>query len=145
MPFIIIAIIVLYLVFIAWTWYNLGNIERVKKIQYLGIGAVLIFVFTLILFQFSKNGISYINQDIEKSIRIMIIVLFTGLNGCVLLPISSKIIEQLQEKEVDNLKLKKRMLMFMVLVIVICIFESGYMKSLQQGILQVVNSQFNKT
>lgn len=75
----------------------------------------------------------------------MIIVLFTGLNGCVLLPISSKIIEQLQEKEVDNLKLKKRMLMFMVLVIVICIFESGYMKSLQQGILQVVNSQFNKT
>lgn len=141
MPFIIIAIIVLYLVFVAWTWYNLGNIEKTKKIYYLGIGVFLTFVITLILFQFSKNGISYINQDIEKSIRFMIIVLFTGLNGCVLLPFFAKIMEQLQEKEEDLLKLKKRIIVFLVLVIVICIFESGYMRSLQQGILQVVNSQ----
>lgn len=141
MPFIIIAIIVLYLVFIAWTWYNLGNIEKTKKIYYLGIGVFLTFVITLILFQFSKNGISYINQDIEKSIRFMIIVLFTGLNGCVLLPFFAKIMEQLQEKEEDLLKLKKRIIVFLVLVIVICIFEGGYMRSLQQGILQVVNSQ----
>lgn len=141
MPLIIIAIIILYLVFIAWTWYNLGYLEKTKKVKYLIIGTIFVLVLTFILFQFSKTGISYINKDIEKTIKIMMITLFTGLNGCLILPCFGKIIDELQEENADKVKLKRRIIIFIVILILIIICESGYMNNLQQGIMQVVNSQ----
>ena len=47
---IIIIVTVLYAVIIGWTWSSLGDIERKKKILITGIGILLVYLITLLLF-----------------------------------------------------------------------------------------------
>lgn len=51
---IIIIVTVLYAVIIGWTWSSLGDIERKKKILITGIGILLVYLITLLLFNISK-------------------------------------------------------------------------------------------
>lgn len=63
---IIIIVTVLYAVIIGWTWSSLGDIERKKKILITGIGILLVYLITLLLFNISKNQIQYPDISAEK-------------------------------------------------------------------------------
>ena len=143
MTIVVVTIILLYLVLIAWTWYNLGILEKPKKIAYIVIGMLTNFVFTIILFQFSKNGVDYINSNIESSIGKLTLILYTALNGCMLLPFLAKTIDKLKEKELTKEQLRTRLIIFFVIIVLICFFETGYMRSMQQGILKIVKAKLN--
>ena len=69
MIFIIGFAIVIYFVFFAWTWQSLGFIEKPKKVAFIIIGTVVMFVITLVIFQISKGNIQYQNVEMEKSVR----------------------------------------------------------------------------
>ena len=58
--FIIIAIIIIYLILIAWSWKNLGNLEKSKKIIYIVIGLIATYIFTYIIILFDAF---YINPS----------------------------------------------------------------------------------
>ena len=88
----------------------------------------------------SKNGIEYSNNDIENNIQTIIVTLFTGFNSLILLPFLNKQIIKLKEKETnENDVVKKVLIMFFIFVICI-IFECGYMKDTQKGILNIQKS-----
>ena len=59
MIFIVITAIIIYFVTIAWSWHNLGFIEKSKKVAFIIIGILIMYIITLIVFQISKNGINY--------------------------------------------------------------------------------------
>ena len=63
---IIIIVTVLYAVIIGWTWSSIGDIERKKKILIKGIGILLVYLITLLLFNISKNQIQYPDISAEK-------------------------------------------------------------------------------
>lgn len=63
---IIIIVTVLYAVIIGWTWSSLGDIERKKKILITGVGILLVYLITLLLFNISKNQIQYPDISAEN-------------------------------------------------------------------------------
>ncbi len=138
--FIIAATIIIYIVLIIWTWKSLGNIERPKKIICLAIGLIITYIVTYIIFLLSKGNINYPSEEIMKTVQNTLIILFTGINGCILMPYTAKILDKINEEEIDSKKLKKKILILVILLVIIFIFEIGYMGSTQEGILQIYNS-----
>ena len=140
MPLVIIMIFILYSVVIGWTWNNLGDIAKIKKILIIAGEMLSISIITLIVYSISKNGIEYTNKDVENSVRTLIVALFTGLNSLIVLPFLNKQIIKLKEKEVDEKKVVKKLAILLLVFIICIIFECGYMKDTQKGILQVQKS-----
>ena len=99
MPLIIIMIFILYSVVIGWTWNNLGDIDKIKKILIIAGEIFAICLITLIVYAISKNGIDYTNEKVENSVKIIIVSLFTGFNSLIILPFLNKQIIKLKEKE----------------------------------------------
>ena len=140
MPLVIIMIFILYSVVIGWTWNNLGDIAKIKKILIIAGEMLSISIITLIVYSISKNGIEYTNKDVENSVRTLIVALFTGLNSLIVLPFLNKQIIKLKEKEVDEKKVVKKLAILLLVFIICIIFECGYMKDTQKGILHVQKS-----
>lgn len=140
MPLVIIMIFILYSVVIGWTWNNLGDIDKIKKILIIAGEMLAISLITLIVYSISKNGIEYTNRDVENSVRTLIVALFTGLNSLIVLPFLNKQIIKLKEKEAEEKSIVKKLAIMFLIFIVCLIFECGYMKDTQKGILQVQKS-----
>ena len=135
-----IVTIILYFVLIAWTWHNLGTFEKSKKLIYLVLGILLIYGFTFIIFQVSKNGIVYENIQIHNSVQTLLIVVFSGINGIIIMPQIAKILEEMKENNQEKILVKRKIILLLIILFLCFIFESGYMKTTQEGILQVYYS-----
>ena len=144
MPIIILMTFILYSVVIGWMWNNLGETSKVKKIIIIFIELLIIYLITLITFNISKSDIEYNNLEIEASIRNIIVIIFTGFNGLIILPFINKQVIKLKESESDS-EIKKtfKKIAVLLLIFIICIiFECGYIKDIQRGILEM---QQNRT
>ena len=49
MPLIIIVTIIVFLILIAWTWQSLGQLDKSKKVLFILIGIVIMYICTLIV------------------------------------------------------------------------------------------------
>lgn len=144
MLLIILMTFILYSVAIGWTWNNLGDIDKVKKILIIAGELIVIYIVTLILFGISKNGIEYTNKDVEGNIKNVIVALFTGFNSLIVLPYLNKQIIKLKEKETDEKNIIKKLLIMFLIFVVCIIFECGYMRDTQKGIIQVQKSHYTR-
>lgn len=138
MTIIIIGAILIFIVSCVWTWHNLGVIERPRKIVFIIISLIIMYLITLMVFQMSKNGISYpdyLNEKVEGTTKNMIVLIFTGLNSLILTPFLAYIYGKYTEEDLEAGKAVKRIIIGIV-IFIICIFmETSYMKDVQQGIL----------
>lgn len=138
MAIIIIGAILIFIVSCVWTWHNLGVIERPRKIVFIIISLIIMYLITLMVFQMSKNGISYpdyLNEKVEGTTKNMIVLIFTGLNSLILTPFLAYIYGKYTEEDLEGGKAVKRIIIGIV-IFIICIFmETSYMKDVQQGIL----------
>lgn len=138
MAIIIIGAILIFIVSCVWAWHNLGVIERPRKIVFIIISLIIMYLITLMVFQMSKNGISYpdyLNEKVEGTTKNMIVLIFTGLNSLILTPFLAYIYGKYTEEDLEAGKAVKRIIIGIV-IFIICIFmETSYMKDVQQGIL----------
>lgn len=139
MVLIISIIIVIYVLLIAWVWTNLGVIDKTKKILIILIGIVIVYLITLIVFNISKSGINYEQKIMEKDIRRILVSMFTGLNSLITLPFIAKLIEKIHENQIEQKEVSKKLSIIVVIFVICMFFECGYMKDIQQGILDMVN------
>lgn len=137
MPVVIALIIVIFFVFISWTWHNLGNIDNSKKVMIIIISLIILFIITFIMFNISKQDISYNSEQEMQDVRNVLVILFTLINALIIMPIISKTISKMREKEITEEQLKKRFIVILVVFVIILIFECGYMKNIQQQILNI--------
>ena len=144
MAFIIIVSIVIYLVLIAWTWQSLGFIEKTKKVGIIVIGIFLTYIITLIVFQIAKGDITYPNANIQNSIKNMLVAIFTGINGLIVMPQIGKMLDKINEDEIEKEQLTKRVIILLIIFIICLVFESGYMKNTQEGILKIYQTMVEK-
>ena len=104
MLFIFIMVIMIYFILIAWTWQSLSFTENFKKVAYLVIGFIIIYIITFIVFQISKSQIQYQNAQMQSDVQNILVLLFTGINGIIVMPQIGKILDKLNgdEKEGRN-------------------------------------------
>lgn len=134
---IIIIVTVLYAVIIGWTWSSLGDIERKKKILITGIGILLVYLITLLLFNISKNQIQYPDISAEKYVKNILVIIFTGINSIAILPYAAKMYNKIYEGTIESQELKKKLVFIIILIILGIFLECEYMKDIQQGILNI--------
>ncbi len=139
MTFIIIGIIIIYLLVIAWSWNSLEDTETPKKLLVILAGIVAVFLITQIVFSMSKSGVNYENNDIEKSVGQVIVLLFTGLNSLVI-PFITRTFKKKENGEIDDNVFKVRMIIICVIFLICLFLECGYMTDTQEGILRVYES-----
>ena len=131
MIFIIITAIIIYFILIAWTWQSLGTIEKSKKIAYILIGIILMFVITLIIFQTTKGGINYENAQIKANVQNVLVIIFTGINAIIVMPQIGRMLDKVSEGEIEKDVLKKKLIILLIIFIICILIERGYMKSTQ--------------
>lgn len=135
-----IATIIIYFILIAWTWKSLGFIEKTKKVVFILIGIIIMYGITWIIFQIAKNGINYQNQAMQSTAQNILVAIFTGINGIIMMPQIGKILDKINEDEMKKEQLVKRIMILTIIFILCLIFESGYMKDTQEGILKIYDA-----
>ena len=144
MAFIMIVAIAIYLILIAWTWQSLGFIEKSKKVAFIIVGIILIYILTLLIFQMTKGGIVYENEEMRKSVQNILVAIFTGINGLIIMPQIGKVLDKINEDEIEKSQWKKRIIILVIVFILCVIFEVGYMKDTQKGILNMYYAMLQK-
>ena len=143
MSLIIIIIIAIYFILIAWTWQILGNVEKTKKVAVIIIGILIMYIVTLIVFNISKVGLNYENTNAQADVRNVLVTVFTGINGIIVIPQLAKVIEKISEDEIDKKTASRKFLIIAIIFIVCVIIECGYMKDIQKGIINIYNIEKN--
>ena len=137
MIFIVVTTIIVYFILIAWTWKSLGFMEKTKKVIFIIIGTILMYGITQIVFQMTQGGIDYPNVEIQKEIQNILVPIFTGINGIIVMPQVAKMLDKIMEEQIEKEKLVKRAIILIIIFMVCLIFEIGYMKDTQEGIVKM--------
>ncbi|MBP3801675.1 MAG: hypothetical protein J6I85_06625 [Clostridia bacterium] len=138
MPIIITLVISVFLILLSWTWHNLGNIEKSKKVAIIIVLLLLIYIITLIIFNISQKDILYEIQDEKELIKNVFVLLFTLVNGIIVMPMICKTINGVFEKETKKENATTKIMIILVIFIILLFLECGYFKSIQQGILNML-------
>lgn len=144
MPVIIIIMLAIFCVLIIGTWHYLGNIEKTRKIVFIIIGIFASYLITMLLFSISKSGITYPSGEIEQMVQNMIVTVFTGLNGILVLPYLGKLWDKMSEEEITKQQFQKRICILLIIAIIVFIVESNYLNGVQNGILEIYQKAISK-
>lgn len=140
MLLIIIISIILYAVVIAWTWHNLGEIDKVKKVAVILIGIIVMYIISLTIFYISKGQINYPNEILETKTRRILVILFTGLNSLIVLPYISKQFDKIHEGDIEKQTFTRKIVILLIILSLCAWFESGYINNVQEGIIKIYQS-----
>ncbi len=138
MPIVIITIIITFFILILWTYRSLGNMEISKKVSWIIIQLLVVFLATYITYGISKHTIEYPNDEIMAYVRNILVLLFTGINGLFVMPFLSRGIEALYQENIVKQQLVMRAVLCIAVLIILLILECGYMTTTQNGILKVM-------
>jgi len=144
MPIIIVIILAIFCVLIVGTWHYLGSVEKSKKIIFILIGIFVSYLMTIFVFSISKSGIMYPSKEIESMVQNVIVLIFTGLNGILILPYLGRLLDKINEDELTKKQFQKRITILIIAIIVIFILESNYLRGTQAGILDIYQKAINK-
>lgn len=138
MTVILIIILILLLVLLSWSWHSLGDIEKKTKIAIIVGGLVIVYLITFVIFSISKIGIDYQNKDAMKLIQTIFVMLFTIVNGYIILPYVFKKLNQINNEEIEKEKIIRSLIILAIIFIIIAIFEVSYLGNMQNGILEMM-------
>ena len=143
MPVIITILIAIVLVMISWTWHNLGEVDKSKKIATIIISFLIVFLLTLIVFNISTNGVQYENKEIEQNVRNVLVAVFTIINGFIIIPAFSKTFGRINDKTIEFNQAKNHFIFLIIIFIIVLVIECSYLKGVQQGILDIYQNAIN--
>lgn len=133
--------IILFIVLGIIIYNGLNGMDLKKKIIIFIFEIIVCLIFTMILFNISSLGIEYPNSQSREIALKILVTIFTPMNGIILLPNITRLINESQNREIDKeecaRKLKKTLIIFILLVIM----EFVYLRNTQIGILNNYNMQ----
>ena len=138
-------IIMLFLVYIFWTWNSTKEFETITiRISYVVIGTIFMAFITFLLFLFSRIGVTYPSKEMVGEVRNIILLVFTPINGFIMLPKLSYAIAEVKNGTISKEDLQKKIRKILIIAIVLIIFEVIYFKSIQNEIIDFINLQLEK-
>ena len=102
-------------------------------------GILLSWGITTILFSISSNGMEYLNEEVEREISKILVLVFTPINGIVFMPYVAKIMSKVRFDEMNKQEAVKKILIFCVIILAVFFVEVKYLENIQIGILNVAN------
>ena len=133
--------IILFIVLGIIIYNGLNGMDLKKKIIIFIFEIIVCLIFTMILFNISSLGIEYPNSQSREIALKILVTIFTPMNGIILLPNITRLINESQNGEIDKeecaRKLKKTLIIFILLVIM----EFVYLRNTKIGILNNYNMQ----
>lgn len=132
--------LVIYFVLIAWTWQSLGFIEKNKKVVFIIVGIIIMYAITWIIYQITKVGVEYPNEEMKNSIQNILVAIFTGINGMIIMPQIGKMLDKINEDEMKKQEFTKKLIILMIVFVISIMIEIGYMKDTQQGIVKIYHT-----
>ena len=121
--------IILFLVLSIIIYNGLNGMNQKKKIIIFFIEIIVCFVFTTILFNLSSIGIEYLNSKNKGIAMRTLVAIFTPINGIILLPNITRIINESQNGEINKEECKKRLKKSLIVFILLVIIEFVYLKN----------------
>lgn len=131
--------IILFFVLGIIIYNGLNGIELKYKIIIFLIEILLCFVVTIILFNISSIGIEYPNSKSKTIAMKTLVLIFTPINGILLLPNVTRIINESKNEEITKEECVKKIKKFLITFIILIIIEFIYLKNTQNGILNNYN------
>lgn len=138
-----IAAVFIFIISIVWIWHNLGNIEKPRKILFIFIGLLIIYLITVLLYHLSSSDITYPSEEVQKTVSNTLILVFTGLNSLILLPFTANVFDKILEEEIEKNQAQKRFIVILIIFLVCIFVETGYLKDTQEGIINIYNEVQN--
>lgn len=129
--------LVIYIIATIMIYHNLYNYNKSEKIKIIVIGYITTFILTLILCNISSRGINT-NSSYLSIIKNTSILLFSPINLIISLPYVCNSINKYKEERINIEQLKMKLVIFAILLIILLIFEVGYIKDFQTGLLKSV-------
>ncbi|MBO6232536.1 MAG: hypothetical protein J6N78_00485 [Clostridia bacterium] len=144
MPVIITFVIAMFLILLSWTWHNLGNIPQNTKIGTIAISLVIIAFITFLIFNISKNGVQYDSEESMNSVRNVLVLVFTIINGLIIMPTFAKTLGRINNREIEKEQARSHFVFIFIVFIIALVIECSYLKGVQQGILDIYNNAIHK-
>ena len=135
-------VFLLFVVYIVWTWNSTKEFEDQKiRIAYLIVGTLFIARVTLIIFLVSKIGVNYPKKEMVGQVQKIVLLVFTPINGFVVLTQLSSVFQQIRSGMVSKEKMDKKIKTLLIVFIILIIIECIYFKNVQYGIIKIINSK----
>ena len=144
MPVIITFVIAMFLILLSWTWHNLGNIPQNTKIGTIAISLVIIAFITFLIFNISKNGVQYDSEESMNSVRNVLVLVFSIINGLIIMPTFAKTLGRINNREIEKEQARSHFVFIFIVFIIALVIECSYLKGVQQGILDIYNNAIHK-
>lgn len=134
MTVIVIISLTIYTIAAIAIYYNLYNFDKTKKIKFIILGCIIILLITTIIVLISSINIE--EKEYLGITKTTSILLFAPINSIIVLPYIGHLLNKYKDKKITEEQLKKKFLIALVLLIIIVIFELGYIKDFQTGLIQ---------
>ena len=142
MSLIYFIVFMLFVVYIVWTWNSTKEFEDLKiRIAYLLVGTLFIAMVTLIIFLVSKIGVNYPKKEMVGQVQKIVLLVFTPINGFVVLTQFSSVFQQIRSGMVSKEKMDKKIKRLVIIFIVLIVFETIYFKNIQNGMIRIIQNK----
>ena len=139
MFFIIIISLIIYTIATIAIYHNLYNFEKSKKIKFIILGYLAVLIITIIIVFISSANMEIEYKTYKEYINITksaSILLFAPINTILFLTYAGNVLNKHKDKRINDEQLKKKFIILFLLLIVIIIFEVGYIKDFETGLIR---------
>lgn len=130
----IIALVIFLIACIA-IYHNTNSFEPKKRILYIIIGMIIMYVITSIICSIDMSGIQVENEQAIKDTLMVIKIIFTPINAMVILSSLGNTMGKVKDKELTLEKASKRLIIILIAIIIILVFETNYIRNFITGVL----------
>lgn len=131
--------IIIYIIATVMMYYNLYNYDKNNRIKLIIFGFILTFIITVIICNISSNGLNT-NSEHLSIVKRASILLFSPINAIISLPYMFNLLNKHKEERISKIQLKRKLIIFCIILIIIAIFEIGYIKDFEIGLLKGAKS-----
>lgn len=136
MGLMILLSIVIYAVGLATVYHSISAFEKNRKIKFMAIGIIATLVVTIIICAITSGGIKDYKKEMVNATKNISILIFAPINLTILVPYIGSSLNKLKAEEINEDKLKKRLIIAGAILVVIIIIELSYIKNFQIGLLK---------
>ena len=135
-------VFILFVFFIIWTWSSTKEFETpVVRVSYIFIGTIFITLLTVALFQISRIGVIYPNDEMIGEVQKIVLLIFVPINGFIVLTKCAGLFAQIKGDMLSKEDLKKKIRNYIIIFVIMIALECIYFKRIQFGIINIVNSR----
>lgn len=139
---ILVISLIIYIIGVIAIYHNMYSVDKSKKIQFIMVGFLVILLLTMLLVFISSNNINIENREYKSysqyisTTKTMSILLFAPINSIIVLPYIGNLLNKYTDQRINGEQLKKKILICAVILILVVIFEIGYVKDFQTGLIK---------